>query len=191
MRQIRQWTVPLSFAAAATLITAVVMSMVSHPGVSNAQVRPTSSYGDDRAEIEDLQARYLFALDFHDPDLYVSTFTEDGILDYGNGDVKGRQAIKDVIARMPSPAAVTGKRAGAARHNISNIVIKVEGNKAKGVSYWFHYSNDNPDRRGVFDGFGHYEDELVKIKGEWFFSRRKIYNEVLDTRTAARKSPAW
>jgi hypothetical protein len=32
-----------------------------------------SSYADDRAAIEDLQARYLFALDFHDPDLYVST----------------------------------------------------------------------------------------------------------------------
>jgi hypothetical protein len=50
----------------------------------------------------------------------------------------------------------------AARHNISNIVIKVDGNKAVGRSYWFHYSNDNPQRRGVFDGFGHYEDELVK-----------------------------
>jgi len=49
------------------------------------------------------------------------------VLDYGSGDVKGRQAIKDVIARMPSPTAVAGKRAGAARHNISNIVIKVDG----------------------------------------------------------------
>jgi hypothetical protein len=27
----------------------------------------TTSYGEDRAQIEDLQARYLFALDFHDP----------------------------------------------------------------------------------------------------------------------------
>ena len=29
--------------------------------------------------------RYLFALDFHDP-LYASTFTPDGIPDYGEGD---------------------------------------------------------------------------------------------------------
>jgi hypothetical protein len=28
---------------------------------------------------------------------------------------------------MPKPAAVAGKRDGAARHNISNIVIKVDG----------------------------------------------------------------
>jgi hypothetical protein len=40
-----------------------------------------SSYAEDRAQIEDLQARYLFALDFFDMDTYVSTFTEDGILD--------------------------------------------------------------------------------------------------------------
>jgi hypothetical protein len=80
------------------------MSMASRPASSYAQTRQAaSSYAEDRAAIEDLQARYLFALDFHDPALYVSTFTEDGVLDYGSGDVKGRQAIKDVIARIPAP----------------------------------------------------------------------------------------
>src|SRR5262245_56623863 len=126
-------------------------AMAYSPASLYAQGRPVSSYAEDRAAFEDLQARYLFALDFHDPDLYVSTFTEDGILDYGSGDVKGRQAIKDLIAKMPSPATTAGLRAAAARHNISNIVIKVEGNKALSRSYWFHYSNDNPQRRGVFD----------------------------------------
>ena len=186
-------TAPLAAAAAASFITAVVMSLVSNPiSTTYAQARPASSYGDDRAEIEDLQARYLFALDFHDPDLYVSTFTEDGVLDYGSGDVKGRQAIKEVIGRMPAPAVVAGKRAAAARHNISNIVIKVDGNKAKSISAWFHYSNDNPDRRGVFDGFGHYEDELVKVNGKWLFTKRKIYNEGRDEWAYKdAKNPAW
>ena len=188
----RKMTVPLAFAVAAVLITVLVMSMATNPSSSYAQGRPTSSYGEDRAAIEDLQARYLFALDFHDPDLYVSTFTEDGILDYGSGDVKGRQAIKDVIAGMPKPRPVAGKRDGAARHNISNIVIKVEGNKAESRSYWFHYSNDNPDRRGVFDGFGHYEDQLVKVNGKWLFMKRKIYNEGRDEWAyKGGKNPAW
>jgi hypothetical protein len=57
--------------------------------LSNASSAASPSYGDDRAQIEDLQARYLFALDFHDP-RYASTFTPDGVLDYGEGDVKGR-----------------------------------------------------------------------------------------------------
>src|ERR1700722_7826936 len=176
----RKMTVPLAFAAPAPLMTVVVMLMVSNTAALHAQARPVSSYAEDRAAIEDLQARYLFALDFHDPDLYVSTFTPDGVLDYGSGEVKGRQAIKDVIAGMPKPKEVAGKRAGAARHNISNDVIKVEGDKAASRSYWFHYSNDNPERRGVFDGFGHYEDELVKANGTWLFTKRKIYNEGRD-----------
>jgi hypothetical protein len=41
-------------------------------------------------------------------------------------------------------------------------------------------SNDNPERRGVFDGFGHYEDDPVKIDGQWLFTKRKIYNEGRD-----------
>jgi hypothetical protein len=82
-------TVPLAFAATSALITAAVMSMASRPLSTYAQSRPVSSYAEDRAAIEDLQARYLFALDFHDPDLYVSTFTEDGVLDYGSGKSRG------------------------------------------------------------------------------------------------------
>jgi 3-phenylpropionate/cinnamic acid dioxygenase small subunit len=83
-------------------------------------------------------------------------------------------------------------RAGAARHNISNIVIKVTGNKAVSRSYWFHYSNDNPKRTGVFDGFGHYEDELAKVKGQWLFTKRRIYNEGRDEWAyKGGKNPAW
>jgi hypothetical protein len=188
----RKTTVPLAFAGAAALIIAAVILTASSTVSFYAQARQVSSYAEDRAAIEDLQARYLFALDFHDPDLYVSTFTEDGVLDYGSGEVKGRQAIKDVIARMPSPAATAGLRAAAARHNISNIVIKVDGNKAVSRSYWFHYSNDNPQRRGVFDGFGHYEDDLVKANGKWLFTKRKIYNEGRDEWAyKGAKNPAW
>jgi SnoaL-like protein len=188
----RKIALPLAFAAVAAVVTAIVMSILSSPVPFYAQARPAASYGDDRAAIEDLQARYLFALDFHDPDLYVSTFTEDGILDVGDGPIKGRQAIKETIARMPKPRPVAGKRDGAARHNISNIVIKVDGNKAESRSYWFHYSNDNPDRRGVFDGFGHYEDQLVKVNGKWLFTSRRIYNEGRDEWAyKGGKNPAW
>ena len=106
----RKLTVPLLFAAVAALITIAVMSMVSRPVTSYAQTRPDSSYGDDRAAIEDLQARYLFALDFHDPDLYVSTFTEDGVLDYGSGEVKGRAEHHGRWLSLRSPEDDEGDR---------------------------------------------------------------------------------
>jgi len=57
-----------------------------------------AGYGDDRALIEDLQARYLFAFDFGDPEGYAGTFAPDGILDFGQGEVKGREAIAKFIA---------------------------------------------------------------------------------------------
>jgi hypothetical protein len=62
----RKITAPWAYAVTAALITAT-MFMVSNAFSLHAQARPVSSYGEDRAEIEDLQARYLFALDFHDP----------------------------------------------------------------------------------------------------------------------------
>ena len=73
-----------------------------------------------------------------------------------------------------------------------NIVIKVNGNKATGRAYWFHYSNNNLERRGVFDGYGHYEDEMVKTNGQWFFTKRRIYNEGrAEWAYKGTKSPAW
>jgi hypothetical protein len=163
---------PLAAAVAAVIVTVAVTTMTSRAA--------ETSYAEDRAAIEDLQARYLFAMDFHDPDLYVQLFTEDGVLDVGSGEIRGRQAIKDVIARMPNapaPPADSGLWQAVGRHNISNIVIEVEGNRASGRAYWFHYSNDTPTRSAVFDGFGHYEDELVKVDGQWLFAKRRIYNE--------------
>ena len=79
-----------------------------------------------------------------------------------------------------------------ARHNISNDVIRVDGDKACSRSCWFHYSNDNAQRKSVFDGFGHYEDDLVKVNGKWFFSKRKIYNEGRDEWAyKGGTNPAW
>ena len=157
-----------------------------------------TSYGEDRALIEDLQARYLFALDFGDAEAYAATFTEDGVLDYGPPEViSGRDALRDLVGQMPGrkqaqESEETQKlHPATGRHNISNIVIKIDGNKAVGRAYWFHYGNNNLQRSGNFDGYGHYEDEMVKADGEWLFSKRKIYNEQLADWAGKSENPAW
>ena len=156
-----------------------------------------SSYAEDRAMIEDLQARYMFALDFYDADAYASTFTKDGVLDSGSGEMRGRDEIRNYIiqnrknaeARMAEDTS--GLRPSAGRHNITNIVIKISGDKAIGRAYWFHYGNSNPERAATLNSFGHYEDEMVKVDGKWLFSKRKIYNEQRDERAAKGDNPAW
>lgn len=160
--------------------------------------RVQDGYAEERAKIEDLQARYMFALDFGDAEAYAATFTDDGVLDIGMGETRGRQAIRDLIAGMPRADEVTEAEDGsplrpaAGRHNITNTALKIEGDRAVGRAYWFHMGNDNADRSAVLNSFGHYEDELVKVNGEWLFSRRRIYNEQVAAWAAkGEANPAW
>jgi SnoaL-like domain len=154
------------------------------------------NYAQDRSEIEDLQARYLFALDWQDPELYASTFTSDGVLVWAGGTVNGRVAItremhqaKDVDAR--AAAGVAPLRPARRRHFISNVVLRVEGDKATGRAYWFEFNDDMRDRRPYLGAYGHYEDQLRRIDGRWLFSRRQIFNEQRDDMVATAVSPAW
>jgi hypothetical protein len=154
------------------------------------------SYAKDRAAIVNLQGRYLFALDFRDAEAYASTFSEDGVIHWARGEIKGRKAIYEFMSSGlydPTRNAEEGKWPAASRHFITNQVIKVEGNRAKALTYWFQATNNTADRRTMVLGlFGHYEDELVKIDGEWFFKKRVIYNEGLEDRhKAGQKNPAW
>jgi hypothetical protein len=161
-----------------------------------ANVTLAASYAEDRAAILDLQGRYLFAMDFQDAETYASTFAENGILDWARGEIKGRKAIYEFISSgtyNPAKDAEKGKWPAASRHFVTNQVIKVEGNTAKAVTYWFQATNNTADRRTMVLGlFGHYEDELVKINGKWYFKKRTIYNEGLENRhKAGQKNPAW
>ncbi len=179
-----------------TLTAASAALLLAMTGVSSALAQ-SSSYAEDRAKIEDLAARYLFALDFQDPEAYAATFTEDGILDYGVGQIRGREAIAAMVANMRSNAQAqreadtSGIRPAAGRHNITNIVIEINGERAYSTSYWFHVGNNNPDRSAQLNSFGHYEDELVKVNGQWLYSKRKIYNEQVAEWAAGLDNPVY
>lgn len=146
---------------------------------AGAQSARGGSYAEERALIENLQARYLFALDFKDHDLYVTTFTPDGILDVGNGAVVGREAIKAAVANMPG-----------GRHHVTNLVLRIDGNRAAARAAWMH-TGKNAEGRMTIGGYGHYEDDLVKVDGEWLFARRRIYNEGNEAWAAPPGNPAW
>ncbi|MBN1907018.1 MAG: nuclear transport factor 2 family protein [Deltaproteobacteria bacterium] len=153
------------------------------------------AYANDRTAIMELQSRYLFALDFRDAETYASTFTEDGALHWARGEIKGRKAIYDFIASgiyNPAGSAEKGKWPAASRHFVTNQIIKVDGNTARSFSYWFEATNNTADRKTMVLGlFGHYEDELVKIDGQWYFKKRAIYNEGLEGRhKAGEENPA-
>jgi ketosteroid isomerase-like protein len=155
-----------------------------------------TSYGEDRSAIEDLQARYMFALDWQSPDDYAATFTEDGVLDWAGGIVEGRETIRaecqDMRAFFSRRAAGDAPtRPARLRHFITNVVIRIEGDRAWSQAYWFEIDNDTRLRWPYVGGYGHYEDELRKEEdGQWRFTRRKIFNECMSDRAASDVNPA-
>lgn len=149
----------------------------------------------DRVEIQDLQSRYMFALDWRDANAYAATFTEDGVLDWASGVEKGRDAIRKAIGGMHDfdgrkAAGDAPRRPARLQHFITNVTLKFDGDHAVGRAYWFEINNDTRDRWPYVSGYGHYEDELRRVKGEWLFSRRKIFNEVLASRAGGPDNPA-
>jgi SnoaL-like domain len=152
-----------------------------------------SNYANDRAEIEDLQARYMFALDWLDADAYASTFTEDGVLDWAFGVVEGRMAIHDEIAtKLPALFAEAGYGASVkVRHLTSNLVLKIEGDRASARTYWSEVANDGLDQSMRVCGYGHYDDDLVRVKGRWLFKRRRINAVHIPGRGGPNQNPAW
>lgn len=151
------------------------------------------SYAEDRAAIEDLMARYLFAMDWNDFDTYADTFTEDGELDYARGVTQGRENIRAEAKRFKEMVGTLyvdheGKPAKL-RHVVTHKVIRVDGDLAWHTGFWFEMANDGPEGSLKMGTFGHYDDELVRLDGKWFFQRRKIYNEFLAGRESTSVNP--
>jgi hypothetical protein len=165
------------------------------PELTAAQLQALQ-FGADRTEIENLQARYMFALDWQDAAAYASTFTEDGVLDWAGGVSKGRDAIFKEVQGMRATfarreAADAPKRPARLRHFITNVVVKIDGDHATGRAYWFEIDDNTSTRAPIVSGYGHYDDDLRKVDGHWLFSRRRINNEVMDSRAAGMTNPAW
>lgn len=153
--------------------------------------------GDDHAQIMNLMGRYVFALDGRDADSYASVFAPDGLLIYGGGERRGRDALRqmvvELIARSDKERVESGStlRPSRGRHFLSNVVIEVNGDTANVKDYWIAFHNNNPERSAALSGFGHGENKLVRINGQWLIQERKIYNEHDPKRAAADDNPSF
>jgi hypothetical protein len=161
-------------------------------------MRYPPTYAQDRAEIEDLMSRYLMAMDYNDFDTYADTFTEDGTLNYATGTVTGRENIraeaKAFKARVGTMFTDVEGMPSLLRHVLCHSTIRVEGDKAWHTGFWFEFDNGGPisekGRKTILMGtYGIYEDELVRVDGEWKFFYRNIRNEFLPGRDSGTVNP--
>jgi ketosteroid isomerase-like protein len=146
-----------------------------------------ADYANDRAEIENISARYMSAVDAGDIETVMSTWADDGVLEWIGGIENGKAAIRKAMSNFGGAAIIGTLPADAktrqrTRHQIMNHVIDVSGNTAKTTAYWFAMTNNTPQKDVQLLYMGHYEDELVKQNGKWLFKKRKVFNESLTNR---------
>ncbi|MGV3593211.1 MAG: nuclear transport factor 2 family protein [Gammaproteobacteria bacterium] len=163
------------------------------------QQQPASDAA-DRLAILDVQNRYILAMDYFDADGYAAVFTEDGVLDWARGEVIGRDAIREFMATgtydlrklnfQPAQTEDGREWPPAVRHLVTNQVIEISGDTARVISYWMNYSNAADRRQIQWLSYGSWDDEMVKVDGQWYFKRHKIYNENNPNRfTAGQENP--
>jgi ketosteroid isomerase-like protein len=150
-------------------------------------------YAADRAAIEDLMARYLFALDYNDMETFATMFTQDAAFDFARGRVEGLdniiQTVKAFKERIGAVYVDEDGNPAILRHVLAHTTIRVEGDQAWTRAQWFEMANDGPGKSLKMGTFGIYEDRLRKVDGRWLFAERKILNDFLEGRHTGPENP--
>ena len=176
-----------------TRYIAALAAMLLVAAPARAEVVYAPSYAQDRAEIEDLMARYLFAIDYADWDAYVATFAEDGKLEFAGGKYRGRDAIRAAVTRFAEGIGrfyhtEDGKPA-ILRHVVLQSAIRVEGDRAFARTLWVEMANHGPGDTMKMGTYGIYEDDFEKIDGRWLIARRNVLNDFIPNRGTGPENP--
>ena len=175
-------------------LAAAILTITGVPSMTSAK-QPTYSahYAEDRAEIEDLMARYLFAIDYFDWDSYVDTFAPDGELTFASGTYKGRDEIRKALISFSQPhRPILSHRRRQARQAAPRdpaIVDPGRRRKAWGRTLWVEMANHGPGDTMKMGTYGIYEDEFSKIDGHWLIQKRNVLNEFIKGRNSGPNNP--
>lgn len=152
----------------------------------------------DMQSINAMLHRYLMGLDKRDADAIASAFVEEGsLMLFENGklmiNLKGQATVRQFVSAPPKSAgegvsAIAGENGGVTdSKNMANSVPKemfhfisndyydfISPTEARHYAYWLDISP--AEGRVSVPGIpGHYEDVLVKRKGQWYILERRIY----------------
>jgi uncharacterized protein (TIGR02246 family) len=179
------------------LAAAAALLLIAGPTLTSTamakQPKYSATYGQDRAQIEDLMARYLFAIDYNDWDSYVETFAPDGVLEFASGKATGREPIRALVTKFAEGIVrfyhtEDGKPAKL-RHVVLQSMIRIEGNHAWGRTLWVEMANHGPMDTMKMGTYGIYEDEFAKKDGQWLIARRNVLNEFIKNRGSGPGNP--
>ena len=154
---------------------AVFAALLIAPVLVTAQ-EPLGTY-EDRIAVEDVMARYVWAVDSLDPDGYVAVFTEDAIIDANGNISKGHEEIRKIVMSLiqrRDDNKARGLPTSNLYHLISNVRIAFpRPGEALHQSYWQTVHRDK-DGKMIAAAMGRSEDRLVKRNGKWLIQMRKL-----------------
>ena|ERR1700733_12220399 len=135
---------------------------------------------EDEKDIRDLLVDYGHRFDTYDFVGYSKLFSEKGTW-------KGNYGGQYVVATGPGEILAMMNRVNrstsydpkniAAMHLMTNFVIQVNGDHAVSRSRWTFFTRDAGNKL-VPSLAGHYEDTLIREKGQWKFLERKVTRDI-------------
>jgi len=132
---------------------------------------------EDRIAVEDVMARYVWAVDSLDPDGYVAVFSEDAIIDSNGSVSKGHGEIRKIVTGLMQRRdenRAKGLPTSNLYHVISNVRITFpKPGEAVHLSYWQTVRRDK-DGKMTAAAMGRSEDRLVKRNGKWLIQSRTL-----------------
>jgi uncharacterized protein (TIGR02246 family) len=130
---------------------------------------------EDVEAIRTLLVRYGRELDKRDFAAYGALFAQDGSWKCVMGTATGPDAIAKMVAagfeRM-EPSLYTNSK-----HMKSSFDIEVDGDTATALSRWT-WVVVGADGKPRPERAGHYEDTLIRERGEWKFKSRQAFTEI-------------
>jgi uncharacterized protein (TIGR02246 family) len=137
--------------------------------VGVAAADPPTLSGTDYGEINALYARYAYAFDSSDQDMFASVFTPDGEFVTGARTTAGVTALKAMASgRGPK------KERPKIFHVTMNVLITPTATGASGSAYVITV---DLAKSSVISGGGVYEDVIVKTAEGWKFKKRTFFPE--------------
>jgi uncharacterized protein (TIGR02246 family) len=132
---------------------------------------------EDRIAVEDVMARYVWAVDSLDAEGYVAVFTDDAVIDSNGSISRGREEIRKIVTSLiqrRDDNKAKGLPASNLYHVISNVRITFpKPGEALHQSYWQTVRRDQ-DGKMTAAAMGRSEDRLVTRNGKWLIQSRKL-----------------
>lgn len=132
---------------------------------------------DDRIAVEDVMARYVWAVDSLDADGYVAVFTDDAVIDSNGSISRGHAEIRKIVTGLiqrRDERKAKGVPTSNLYHVISNVRITFpKPGEAVHHSYWQTVRREK-DGRMTAAAMGRSDDRLVKRNGKWLIQSRTL-----------------